>query len=61
MRAVVLPGLAKACGHPAGTNIAEPGPPRITRVPEADCQSRQSPPAPASGSKASRSSSPSRM
>ena len=31
MRAGTVPGLAKAWGHPAGTNIAEPGPPRITR------------------------------
>jgi FAD-dependent urate hydroxylase len=61
MRAGTVPGLANAWGHPAGTNMAEPGPPRCTCWPEADSQLCQSPAVLTRGSKASRSSSPSRM
>jgi hypothetical protein len=55
MRAGTVPRLANAWGHPDGTNMSEPGPPRITCVPEADCQLRQLSPVLACGSKASRS------
>ena len=49
MRAGWGPGLKKACGQPAGTNMKLPGPPRNTVVPVADSQVRQSPIAVAAG------------
>ena len=55
------PGLVKACGQPAGTNMRLPGPPRTTRAPPADSQAVQSSDALVRGSNASKSSSPSKM
>jgi hypothetical protein len=59
IRAGSGPGLKKACGQSAGTNMKLPGPPRNTVAPVADFQVRQSLLAVAAGWKASRSSSPS--
>ena len=61
IRAGMAPGLVKACGQPAGTNIRLPGPPRTTLAPLADSQAVQSSDALVRGSNASKSSSPSRM